>query len=237
MTSPNTMARIAGSLYLFASLAFLLAVSVRSGFTKASDAAGTADHIRSSASLYRLTLTGELVSWTLFLLMVMALYLLLSSVHRMSAAAMVVFVVVLVTVGFLNDLNQYTALTIATDAAYPKALGVDASNALVMLAVQTQNNGFLINEMFWGLWLLPLGYLVIRSRWFPRLMGILLLVAAINWIAQFFLDLLGITYPGVVAQILGAGELVFMAWLILFGVNLPAADRPGAVVATSLELQ
>jgi hypothetical protein len=226
VTSPKTMARVAGSLYVLASLCFIFAVSVRSGITKASDAAGTAENIRSSAWLFRMSLTGDLVSWTLFLLMAMALYVLLNHVHQMAAAAMVVVVVVLVAVGYLSDLNQYTALTIATKAGYAKALGADASNALVMLALQTQSNGLVINEMFWGLWLLPLSYLVIRSRQFPRLVGILLIVAAVNWIAQFFADLLapGISYPSAVAQIGGAGEFVFVAWLIFFfGVKLPAA--------------
>jgi hypothetical protein len=225
VTSPKTMARIAGSLYLLASLSFVFAVSVRSGITKATDAAGTADNIRSSAWLFRMSLTSDLVSWTLFLLMAMALYVLLNDVHRMAAAAMVVFVAVLVAVGYLNDLNQYTALTIATKAGYAKAFGADASNALVMLSLQTQSNGLVINEMFWGLWLLPLSYLVIRSRQFPRLVGILLIVAAVSWIAQFFADLLApsIPYPSVVAQLGGAGEFVFIAWLLFSGVKLPAA--------------
>jgi hypothetical protein len=225
VTSPKAVARIAGSLYLWASLLFVFAVSVRSGITKASDAAGTADNIRSSAWLFRVSLTSDLVSWTLFLMMGMALYVLLNHVHRMTAAAMVVFVAVLVVVGYLNDLNQYTALTIATKAGYATALGTDASNALVMLSLQSQSNGLVINEMLWGLWLLPLSYLVIRSRQFPRLVGILLIVAAVSWIAQFFADLLapGIPYPSAVAQIGGAGEFVFIAWLLFFGVKLPAA--------------
>jgi len=228
VTSPKTVARIAGSLYLLASLIFIFAVSVRSSIARASDAAGTADNIRSSAWLFRMSLTGDLVSWTLFLLMAMALYVLLNHVHRMAAAAMVVFVVVLVTVGYLNDLNQYTALTIATKAGYAKAFGADASNALVMLSLQTQSNGLVINEMFWGLWLLPLSYLVIVSRQFPRLVGILLIVAAVDWFAQFFADLLApdIPYPSALAQIGGAGEFVFIAWLIFVGIKLPAADRP-----------
>jgi hypothetical protein len=172
-----------------------------------------------------MSLTIDLVSWTLFLLTAMALYVLLNHVHRIAAAAMVVLVAILVTVGYVNDLNLYTALTIATKADYTKALGADASNALVMLSLQTQSNGLVINELLWGLWLLPLSYLVIMSRQFPRLVGILLIVAAVNWIAQFLADLLapGFPYPSALAQIGGAGEFVFVAWLLFSGVKLPAA--------------
>jgi len=231
VTSPKTMARIAGSLYLLASLCFVFAVWVRSGITNANDPAGTADNIRSSAWLFRISLTSDLVSWTLFMLMAMALYVLLNHVHRMAGAAMVVFVAVLVAVGYLNDLNQYTALTIATKADYAKALGADVSDGLVMLSLQTQSNGLVINEMLWGVWLLPLSYLVIRSRQIPRLVGILLVVAAVSWTVQFLNDLLapGLPYVSALTQVGGAGEFVFVAWLLIFGVRLPAATPASAV--------
>src|SRR5262249_48049314 len=138
----------------------------------------------------------DLVSWVCFLMAAMALYVLLQHVHRLAAAAMVVFVAVLVTVGALNDLNMYTALTIATDAGYTHSLGADTSNTLVKLSTDTYGNGLIINEIFWGLWLLPLSYLVIKSGQFPRSVGILLIVAAASWTAQFAADLLtpGLTY-------------------------------------------
>jgi len=235
MTSPKTVARVAGSLYLFASLCFVFAMLVRSGIIKEGDSAGTADNIRSSASLFRASLAIDLVSWTCFLLAAMALYVLLQHVHRMAAAAMVVFVAVLVTVGYLNELNSYTVLTIATNADYPHAFGADASSALVTLFRDTHVNGIVIDEMFWGLWLVPLSYLVIKSRQFPRLVGVLLIVAAVNWIGQFAANLLapGLPYVTAFGQVGGLGEIVFVAWLLIFGIKLPAAGAPASAIATS----
>ncbi|HKF75686.1 MAG TPA: DUF4386 domain-containing protein [Candidatus Dormibacteraeota bacterium] len=237
MTSPKVVARVAGSLYLFGSVCFVLAMEVRSGILNASGTAGAADNVRSSAFLFRASLAADLVSWTCALLTGMALYVLLNNVHRMAAAAMMVFVVVEVAVGYLNDVNQYAALTIATSAPSAKAFGADGSNALVMLAAQTQHNGLLINEMFFGLWLLPLGYLVIKSRHFPRLVGLLLIVAAVDWIAQFFADLLVPSLPAyvfAVEQIGGVGELVFVAWLLIFAVRLPAVGASASAMVTTL---
>lgn len=226
MTSPKVVARVAGSLYLFGSVCFVLAMVVRSNILNATGTAGAAENVRSSAFLFRASLAGDLVAWICFLLLGMALYVLLNNVHRMAAAAMMVFVVVQAAVGYLNDVNQYLALTIATGATYERAFGTDGANALVMLAAQTQRNGLLINEMFFGLWLLPLGYLVIKSSQIPRLVGFLLIVAAFDWIAQFFTDLLVAGLPSylfVVEQVFGAGEFVFVAWLLIVGVRLPAA--------------
>jgi hypothetical protein len=234
MTSPKIVARVAGSLYLFASVCFVFAMLMRSGI-KASDSAGAANNIRLSASLFRASLATDLVSWTCFLLAAMALYVLLQHVHRQAAAAMVIFVAVLVTVGYLNDLNLYTTVTIATDADYTHAFGADASNALVTLFTDTHFNGLVIDEMFWGLWLIPLSYLVIKSGQFPRLLGILLIVAAVNWIGQFAANLLapGLPYVTAFGQIGGLGELVFVAWLLIFGIKLPAVGDPAPAMAAS----
>jgi Domain of unknown function (DUF4386) len=231
MTSPRIMARVAGALYLLASVLFVLAMFVRSGIIKASTAAGAADDIRSSASLFRASLAVDLVSWTCFLLTAMALYVLLQHVHRLAAAAMVVFVALLVAVGYLNDLNLYTALTVATDVQYAHAFGADASNALATLFIATHSNGLVINEMFFGVWLVPLSYLVIKSGQFPRLVGVLLVVAAVDWIGQFLANLLapGLPYVTAFGQLGGIGELVFVAWLLIVGIRLPAGSTPAAL--------
>jgi len=234
MTSPKIVARVAGSLYLFSSVCFVLAMLVRSGIIKSSDTA--AHDIRHSASLFRASLAGDLVSATCFLLTAMALYVLLQHVHRRAAAAMVVFVAVIVAVAYLNDLNLYTALAVAADARYAHAFGANASNALTTLFLDTHSNGLVISELFWGVWLVPLSYLVIRSGQFPRLVGILLVVAAADWIGQFLANLLapGLPYVFAIGQLGGVGEIVFVAWLLIVGIKLPAASgsAPASAMTT-----
>ncbi len=238
MTSPRTLARIAGALYLGTSVLFVFAVQVRGGIIKPGDAAATANNIRASATLFRVALVADLLSWVGFLLMAFALYHLFKHVNQLAAFATVILVAVMVTVGYLNGLNQYSALTIATSAKYTTGFGQAASNELVLLFTNIQSNGLDTQELFWGLWLFPLGYLVIKSSYLPKVLGVLLIIAGLSWTAEFFAIFLVPDLPGF-ASILGLGELIFAVWLLVKGVNVhaseatvPAAASPfGSVVS------
>ena len=135
MTSEKRLARIAGSLYLI-----------------------VADNIRASATLFRLGFVSDLVQATCFLLTAMALYLLLKHVNTLVASAMVTFVAVSVAIMCLNLLNQFVALSIATGEGYSSVFGSAGSDELAMLFVDMHHDGYLLAQMFFGLWLLPLGY-------------------------------------------------------------------------------
>ena len=230
MTSAKTLARIAGLLYLGTSVPFVFAVQVRSRIIEPGDAAATVHNIRASATLFRVGLVADLVSWAGFLVTALALYLLLKHTNQLAAVAMVASVAVMVAVGYLNTVNQYSALTIAMSAAYANGLGQAGANALVLMFTDVQSNGLDINELFFGLWLLPLSYLVIKSRYFPRVIGVLLIIAGLSWIGQFLVILLAPSLKGVIS-LLGVGsdaELVFIGWLLVRGARPP---KPAPAVA------
>src|SRR5205807_5551844 len=94
LRSPKVVARIAGSLYLLASVCFVVAIAIRSSIEGSGGGSGLIDRIRASTSLLRVSLTIDLISGTFFLLAGMALYLLLRHVDRLAAAAMVVLVAI-----------------------------------------------------------------------------------------------------------------------------------------------
>src|SRR5438309_10639085 len=223
MSSPKTLARIAGLLYLGTSVPFVFAVQVRSRIIEPADAAATVHNIRASATLFRVGLVADLVSWAGFLATALALYLLLKHANQLAAVAMVAFVGVMVAVGYSNTVNQYSALTIAMSAEYAKGLGQAGANALVLMFTDVQSNGLDINELFFGLWLLPLSYLVIKSRYFPMVIGVLLIIAGVSWIAQFLVILLAPSLKGVISLLgIGSdGELVFIGWLLVRGARAP----------------
>jgi len=223
MSSPKTLARIAGLLYLGTSVPFVFAVQVRSRIIEPADAAATVHNIRASATLFRVGLVADLVSWAGFLATALALYLLLKHANQLAAVAMVAFVAVMVAVGYSNTVNQYSAITIAMSAEYANGLGQAGANALVLMFTDVQGNGLDINELFFGLWLLPLSYLVIKSRYFPRVIGGLLIIAGLSWIAQFLVILLAPSLKGVIS-FLGVGsdgELIFIGWLLVRGARAP----------------
>jgi hypothetical protein len=152
----------------------------------------------------------------------MALYLLVRHVHELVARAMVVIVSVSVAIICLNLLNQYVALSLATGEEYTNAFGAVGSDALTGLFAEMHASGYLIAQIFFGLWLLPLGYLVYRSGYFPRVLGVLLMVGCLGYLVDSFAHFLA---AGV------AGELGFVAWLLVKSVKLPEPDELVPAVA------
>jgi hypothetical protein len=219
---PKTLARIAGPLYLLLIVAAAFALSVRSAVVEP-DAAATAANIRASATLFRVGFVVDLAANLLYLLTVMALYLLFRRVHALAAAAMVTFVAVSVAVGSLNLLNQYTALTIATSEAYTRSFGEAGADALAQLFVGMAVNGNTLNAIWYGPWLVPLGYLIIRSGYFPKALGALPIIACVAYLAWLLTTFLAPTAPAGIGSTLlavaGIGEGSFVVWLVVKGVG------------------
>ncbi|HEX9337330.1 MAG TPA: DUF4386 domain-containing protein [Pseudonocardiaceae bacterium] len=226
--APRTLARIAGVLYLL-----LIGAAFNEGFVvprlvHAGDATTTADDIRASAALFRFGVVGDLLAGTIWLLLAMSLYLLLRHVHQLAAAAMVAFAAVGCAIQVLNQLNQYTALTIATDGTYTHAFGSTGANGLTLLFAGMQQSGYLIDAMFFGLWLLPLGYLVVKSGYFPRALGVLLIVGGFSYIADLFAIVFDLGGLGTILLVpAGLSELSFLLWLLIKGVPRDLS-RPGS---------
>ena len=236
MTSERALARIAGSLYLVVAVGGGFAeLVVRSSILQPGNAAATADNIRASATLFRAGFVADLVQATCFLLTAMALYLLLRHVQELVARAMVVFVAVSVAIVCLNLLNQWVALQVATGEELASALGPAGAAALTGLFADMHRSGYLIAQMFFGLWLVPLGYLVLRSGWFPKVLGVLLIVGCFGYLVDLFLQFLA---PGVaegselvVVTPAAVGELLFVAWLLVKGVPVPEPAPPARALA------
>ena len=177
MTSPKRLARIAGFLYLlngiFSGFAFgyvLTKVYVPG------HAATTAANVIANSGLVRIGVVADLFQGTEWLFLAMTLYILLQHVHQSAARAMVIIVAVGAAIVCLNDVFQLESVRVATDASYAAALGTAGSSALVMLLLEIHHYGFLAAQIFFGLWLVPLGYLAYKSGMFPKALGVALIV-------------------------------------------------------------
>ena len=234
MEAEKRLARIAGSLYLVvAVLGGFAELYVRSRIVVPGDAAATADNIRESATLFRLGFMSDLVQATFFLLTAMALYLLLRHVHELVARAMVVIVAVSVAIICLNLLNQFEALQIATGEA--GISGAAGSDALAGLFADMHAAGYLIAQIFFGLWLLPLGYLVYRSGFVPKAIAVVLAIGCFGYLADTFVQFLA---PGIAESVepfvvapAAIGELSLVVWLLVKGVRV--VERPALVAAAA----
>jgi uncharacterized protein DUF4386 len=220
-------ARIAGLLYL--------AVAVTGGFSMLyvpslivpGNAAATAEALAAHESMFRLGIVSGLLCQVAFLFLALALYRLFRGVDETHASAMVALVVAAVPVAFLNMLNQLAALHVLTAPAHLGAFEKDQLDALMMLFLDLYGLGLLIVEIFWGLWLVPLALLILRSRFVPAFLGVLLIVAFAGYVADVLARLLFPSHAAAVASIAGAskfGEVVLILWLLVKGVNTPPAD-------------
>ena len=186
MSSPKRLARIAGVLYLL--------VGIFGGFAEgylepkmyaAGDAAATAANVIANSGLVRLGVVADLLDGTFFIILALVLYILLQHVHKNMARAMLVFVGLASTVTCLSALFEFEGLRVATGAVDMASLGTVGSNAVVLLLLDAQHYGLLIAQIFFGLWLAPLGDLAYKSGWFPKTLGIVLIAACISYLVDF----------------------------------------------------
>src|SRR2546430_15725259 len=188
VTSPKRLARIAGLLYLLVGIFGGFAVGYVSPMLYVpGDAAATAGNVLSNAGLVRIGVIADLLQATVFVFLGMTLYLLLRHVNRNVATAMVILVAIATTIMCLDKVFQFAALRVAGDPSYASALGVAGSNAVVLLLLDLHNYGYLIAQIFFGLWLVPLGYLAYTSKMFPRALGVVLVAAGISYVLDLLL--------------------------------------------------
>ena len=166
--SVNRTARVAGFLYLLVFPLAIFSLNVRDTLIVPEDAAATASNIMASEGLFRGGIAAWLVSQTIFIFLLLALYKLLKPVNRNVALHMVVLLLVGVPIALINELNQFAALLLLSGADYLTAVEAGQLHAQVMFHLNLHEYGINIAQIFWGLWLLPFGYLVLRSGFLPQ---------------------------------------------------------------------
>lgn len=231
MLTPRRLARIAGLLYLIVAVSGAFAQIVRVTVYQAGDAATTAANVAADAGLVRASVVSDLVAVLAGLATAMALYRLLRPVHANAARMMVGFLSIAAAMMTLNLTHQYQALQVS-DAGYTGALGGPGSDALVLLMLDLHHYGYLMTQVFFGLWLLPMGYLVYRSGMIPRFIGVLLAVGCFGYLvdtfARFIAPDLGAALSPYVVAPAAVAELSMVLWLLIMGVKAPRPDRPVA---------
>ena len=228
MHPTNKTARVAGALYLLtAVIAPFSLIYVPSTLFVRGNATATANNIAAHESLFRLGIVADLLGAVIFILVVMALYRLLSGVNKTHAALMVILVVVSVAIGFLNEVNNIAALTLFRGGDFLSVFDKPQRDALAMLFLGLHRQGLAVDEIFWGLWLFPFGVLVMRSGFLPRILGVLLIVNGFAYVAASLTSLLLPSYTDVVFRALQPallGELWIMLWLLIKGVKVQALE-------------
>jgi Domain of unknown function (DUF4386) len=226
MESNNKIARTAGALYLLVVVTGIFSLLyVPSQIFVRGNALATATNILASESLFRLGIAIGLISSAAFLLLPFALYRLLEGVDRNVAVLMVVLAVVSVPIAFVSQAHYLDALTLLSGADYLRAFSTDQLHAMVSLSLKAAGNETIVSELFWGLWLLPFGYLVFKSGFLPRFLGILLMIGCFGYLTEAFGRILfpadyaasGISSLIIIPSALG--EVGTCLWLLIKGVR------------------
>src|SRR6266436_894265 len=228
MSSTKNPGRFAGLLYVLMSVVGFFAMAyVPSKLIVHGNATATASNISASETLFRLGIAGELIGQAGFIFVALALYNLLKGVDRRHASLMVTLIVVSIPIAFVNELNSIAALILVRGADFLSVVEKPQRDALAMLFLNLHGHGFGVAEIFWGLWLFPLGLLVYRSRFLPRFLGVWLVIGGGAYV---ILSLTGILWPQyeikvfTYSQPASFGEVAFMLWLVIKGARPPALD-------------
>ena len=183
------------------------------------DAAATASNIVTSESLFRLGFVSNLVAFTVNIFVALLLYKLLKPVNKGIASLMVLLILMGLAIGMLNELNQIAALLIL-GADHLTAFTAAQSQALASLFLGIYEHGFTLAHIFWGLWLFPMAYLIFRSGFLPRIIGVLLAIAGLGYLVDFTLFFLFPDVTMTVSDFTFVGEVVLILWLLIKGVNV-----------------
>jgi len=222
-------ARVAGLLYLLGSLfGIVRLIYVPNTLFVYGNATATAKNIAEHELLFRFGIVSYLLCAALWIFVTLALYRLFKGVNQGLAVLMVILGSLMVTpIFFVNTVNDAAALLFVRGGGYLSVFDKSQREALARLFLDLHHQLDLANEIFWGLWLIPYGLLVYKSRFLPRILGVWLIIACFAYLA---LSLTGFLLPAYedqvnnVAQPILLGELATMLWLLIMGVNEKPRD-------------
>ena len=228
--SPQRYARIGGVLYLaIIVLGIFGEAFVRGTLVVSGDATATANAILASESLWRAGIAGDLLMHVLDLPVIIVLYFLLRPVSETLALLATFFNLIQTAVLVANKMTLLAPILLLGDAHGLGALSPDQLHALSYLAISAHGYGFGVGLIFFGFACLFRGYLVFKSGYFPKALGVLLVLAGLSYLVNSFALLLApalasALFPAILVPAFVA-ELSFALWLIFKGVNVQKWPR------------
>jgi len=222
-TPVKRTARTAGVLYLIVVVSGIFSLAyIPARITLSGSAGQVISSLKEMELLYRTGIMMGVLCYTAFLVLPLVLHKLLSPYGQHAAILMVAFAVVSVPISFVNIFHQFEVLSLLSGVGYLNAFSTEQLHAQVLLALEEYRKGLLVNKIFWGLWLMPFGYLVFKSGILPKVLGILLMMGCCGYL----IDVVGtVMFPGYSKSLFAAyvtlpaalGEIGTCLWLLLMG--------------------
>lgn len=232
-TSPRLFARMTGALYLFY-FAAAVPLAQRAAMIVPDNPVATAARIMAGEHLYRLTLISDLVGFAAYLAVTAMLYLLLKPVNRPVAFIAMLMSLAGCLIGAINTANAIVPLLLLHGGPAFAAFRPDQLSALAFVSLRLFTQVYNISLVFFAGFLVLAGYLIFASRFLPRLLGVLLVIAGLGWFVWVSAGFSAIPLDVMVSRaIMAAGilaELGLALWLLLFGVNASAWQQRAGIV-------
>ncbi len=213
MKSIQKTARIAGLLYfLQIPLGVFGLVYVPKALIIPGDLAVTVSNILANEFLFRLSIVSALLTALLTVFTAIFIYKVLKPVNKQIAKYIILFTALVLPISMVNELNNVAALLILKDFSQ--------FQSLVPLFLDLHKYGIQIMGIFFGLWLLPMGYLVFKSNFMPKIIGIFLMITCLGYLIDFFTYFLFPNFGIVISEYTWLGEVMMVLWLLVKGVNV-----------------
>jgi hypothetical protein len=224
MSSPRLAARIAGLSYLVTVVAGIFAeLVVRGNAIVSGDAGATARNILASEGVYRLGFVADLLGGAAYLVVTVLLYELLKPVSKTLSLLAAFFSIAGIAIGGAAAVSHLVPLLLLNGASYLRAFDTQQLQALAYVALRLHAQGYLAATVFFGFYEVLLGYLVFRSTFLPRTLGVLVGIAGLAFLVNsctlFLVPPIGNALNGFMLALDGIGEISLMLWLLVVGVD------------------
>ncbi|MBL4811069.1 MAG: DUF4386 domain-containing protein [Rhodobacteraceae bacterium] len=211
MQTIQRFSRITGAIYLFIAIAGGFGISYVQSLVVTGDIAATISNLVANETTIRFAIIAALLTQLGHLFLVLMLYKILAPVNAAIARLMVIFVLVGIPIAMLNEVNYGIVLFLLDNA--------DSSSTLISAFLESHHYGIIIVQIFWGLWLFPFGYLIYKSDFLPKIIGVTLMIGCFGYLADSMVYIFNPTYPITFSLYLFWGELIVLLWLMIRGVN------------------
>ncbi len=228
MEPTKKTARLAGLLWLLMIVLGLFAqVGVRESLIVAGNAEETAANITANPHLFRLGFVSDVIMMVCYLLTPLVFYRLFAAVNKTLSAMTVIFGLMGTAIGMTALLCEFAALPILSGAQYLSAFDARQLQAQAMLLLELNDHRYMIAHIFFSLWVLPLGILVYRSGFLPRIFGVLFVLESLLGLLAFLVHFLS---PNADLEtnlmcVGAAAEISFTFWLLIRGIKGSGAKK------------
>ena len=208
----NQTARLAGFLYLLLiPLGIMGIIYVPTNFIIVNDIEATINNFIENELLVRIAISSAFSVQLVNIFVALLLYKLLKNVNKALAVFMVISILIAIPIVFVNELNYFAVLHLLPNAS--------ENQKLISLFLNLHESGIFIAQIFWGIWLFPMGMLVYKSGFLPKAIGVLLMIGCFGYMIDSFVFFINPKFNITFSEFTFIGEVVLPLWLIIKGVK------------------